>query len=514
MMASLCNALGPASWIILLMVLSSPCLLVKGQVCTSSEGGEAECRTSISPEIDDLKVFQKSIQTLLDSLHAEGGFLHPDVEIRRIVNADDEHEFRTGLFVKEDASTPLSKGDQVMNIPHDFMLHSDRTNNKDHNICFLAKTLAEERNLHRHNQSEYSEYMDFLEENALKKAKLPATWSMEANNYLTDVIDLHKLIAFDTYTFCFQTPEEEETEDSNSNDDSEDYNNMKDPNYWDENIEMALSRGMDSFMAPILELVDISNHPNKLNVILSRSRASEPAGWIVETLRDIQPGEKLSQGFASTVSTADFLGSYGYVAPYPQYWKFPQHQLGFIIMEEEPSAGRESDKQQYSVQWLSSIPDDDGFLFLTEQNNHATELREELRMTLAGEKISEELEKMSLYEIKTIYHLLDAKITAVTVAINAAEKERPEGESEHFIQEERYVIDNLDAERYLIYQCMTLVIMFQMDAFDSLEIKKSTYQTIEYKRDPKTNDICFFLDRVFQMCWVSFLEVTSRRSRK
>jgi hypothetical protein len=88
------------------------------------------------------------------------------------------------------------------------------------------------------------------------------------------------------------------------------------------------------------------------------------------------------------------------------------------------------------------------------------------------------------------------------VAIKAGTMARGE-ESDFLVGEEHLVINHLDDEYHLIYQCMTLVQKFNDDEYDTIEVLQSAYQTIEYQKDPKTDDICFYLDNVFQMCWVS-----------
>lgn len=464
--------------------------LANGQVCYA----DGTCQ---GPANDDEETaFRKAAQALIDDLHEDGGFFHPSLEIRRYLRDNDDSDFKIGLFVREDAK-PLSEGEKLFYIPHDHMLQSLRTNNIEYNVCLQAKKIARERNLHKRGQSEYGTYMDFLEKYVVGKAKIPGTWSDTAKSYLQSIVQIEGFTNLSQFYQCFQVEADEE----DRSDDEED--NMSDPKYWDENIELARSLGWETVMIPIYELVQHSNHPDKINVIDSRSLTSIRS-FNVETSRDIKPGEQLfhsMDGGDKKVGTTDIFRDCGFVEDYPRMWYFQQNDIAFIIKEEETEEGAE---QLYSIEWIGDFPDDDGVYFLQQNMDFFIDVQQEMfEMATEVRSTGTDLDKMSVHEIKMIHQYLDAMIKAMGVAVNAIDT--VEEESKYLVQEERYVINHLDDEFHRIYQCMSLVAEYNDDAFNDLEIMKSAYQKIEFLQDPETEDICFYLDNVFQMCWVSDL---------
>jgi hypothetical protein len=109
-------------------------------------------------------------------------------------------------------------------------------------------------------------------------------------------------------------------------------------------------------------------------------------------------------------------------------------------------------------------------------------------------------------ELKLIREFLSAYLTAMKMAVEKTAVYREDNESEYSVQEETVIINDLDSRLFQQYQCNTLIQRVFDGDFETIEIMRSAYQTITYYRDPKSDDVCLYLDGVYQQCVVSLLQ--------
>jgi hypothetical protein len=471
----------------------------KGQVCDSLNGVSP---SHTKEEEEDEQV----IQALTDWLQHHNGFLHPNLEIRRTNSntttsslQNRNHNF--GIFVQE----PIPQDEQLLYISSSTLIMSQRTPIHQFNTCHQAKALARERNLHRRGTSDYGPYLDFLERFVVNQVSLPGIYSDGAKDILESVVQIQHFTSLVPFRQCFLDHEDDD-------DDAEE--NRNDTEYWNENILVALSRGKDTVLCPVYDIINHSNRPDQINVEPTAS-VTAGHGFAVQALRDLQAGDELFYSYydASCMDcgndpyeygTPDLFRDYGFVEEYPQRWHFHDYSLNFAVHKKEKQQARPEEENQfvYTIEWMfGKLPDDDGLFFLEQHMENVLELQLDLQR-LAASNDPVLLDSVPPHELQMIHQYINALVIAMDVAIKAGTMARGE-ESDFLVGEEHLVINHLDDEYHLIYQCMTLVQKFNDDEYDTIEVLQSAYQTIEYQKDPKTDDICFYLDNVFQMCWVS-----------
>jgi hypothetical protein len=91
----------------------------------------------------------------------------------------------------------------------------------------------------------------------------------------------------------------------------------------------------------------------------------------------------------------------------------------------------------------------------------------------------------------------------VEMVVEASDKLRGEDKSEYAVQEETITLENVDNHLFQLYQCNTMIQKVFDGEFERIETLQSTYQKIDYYKDPLTNDRCLYLDNVYQQCIVS-----------
>lgn len=519
---------------------------VQGQVCKSDGVCEAEPKSDETRELEA----QAAVDALIQWVRDEGGFVHPKLEIRAIPverdaddtlerdeddaqdppddsdDSDDSQEpddsedtkqgYSFGLYVKENET--ILKGEQLLHFPQATVIaYSVKASLDMDNACLLADELATERNLHKEKKSAFGPYIDFLERFAVDQVDLPASWSPDAQDVLTKIVGQEFFASFTPYYRCFMF-DVVGAEAENTFYDSG-YENFGDPNYWDENIEVALSRRRNDLLVPIYDMISHSNDPNKINIItISDSHPGTSFG--VEAALDLSSGEEIQHsyglgtpafnhwfGFVDYgMGTVDMFRDFGFVEPYPQRWYYAEHSLDFAIREVSPNeiTNAATDKPNLEIVWLSdNIPDDDAMYTMDRQLDELDEIKEDILAWATPGSQSTLLNSASPYEIKSLYNFILAYITSVEMVVEASDKLRGEDKSEYAVQEETITLENVDNHLFQLYQCNTMIQKVFDGEFERIETLQSTYQKIDYYKDPLTNDRCLYLDNVYQQCIVS-----------
>lgn len=143
-------------------------------------------RTSLNPHSDDHEIdYSKQDETVRNLVQwsiAKGGFIHPQVEIRRWDPSDPTSYF--GAFV----NGPVKKGEELIKIPGsikiqlDDFFRADRFTYGD-TVCELAWALKKEYELGE--ESKYAPYIEYIKTQS--KHQIPAMWSDLGKHLMTKV---------------------------------------------------------------------------------------------------------------------------------------------------------------------------------------------------------------------------------------------------------------------------------------------------------------------------------------
>jgi hypothetical protein len=455
----------------------------------------------------------KVIQDLIDWVEAEGGFVHPSLEIRQRKssfihsnftdeNNDDDYS-QLGLFVKDGVS-PISKGTQILYIPRSTVMTSKEIGEYDrHNIRLLAETLTAHLKQQENNGTgPYGPYIHFLEEYVMEKTFVPATWSEMGKFALEYMIEDEGFTSFDEFLY---------------NDERD--AGIADNEEWEGTVQTIMTRSRENALAPIYDIIQHSNDKAKINVAVANGqnvsglagihrdgqKILTEEGFGVNALQNLNPGNELLHSFGGRkheylhdygymdfgLGMNDLLRDYGLVDTYPQRWYFSAHEIDIEIhlLHQE----NEGDEPNLELRWLlPSRPNDE---FLSDYGKILEEYLERRDMLSDAPDVHEIPE----YEFYTIWEYIQSYITALDLLIHEGNKDR-QGESDYITQEEMSIIDNIDKEYFQTYQCNTL---YYLENHDPLDFIQSSYQQVDFYFNNKTMDTCLYLDDVYQQCRVS-----------
>jgi hypothetical protein len=489
-------------------------MMVMAQVCT--EASDASCSTNINTD-DDIKVIEK-LQALTDWFRAQGGFFHPALEIRfsrleedDIIEDDDEPSYKFGLFVKSDAI--VKEGEQILYLSKNTLISMERKGlTRAEDICLISKELAVERIANQQQKCAFGPYIDFLEEFALGNVYLPAMWSNDGK-YLLSKIYPKLETTFQQYFNCVNNVIIPEV-DADSSDDYDDDSNMYDEVFWEKTLQMALSKSRNGMFCPIYDIIGHSNDPDKINVKNVDQIGSEAAnGFGVNAIRDISPGEEIfhSYGLGQArhiveygildfgMGTPDILRDFGILEMDQQRWYLETFQIDIAI--------RRKNATEPELIWLSDNQtiDDDAIYFISSEIERLKTVEEEM---IEGMKSNESamLHESEPLEQRISSQLLASMISAYGILLKEAKKMIVD-QSTYELNEEKFYINCIDNFYFQTYQCDTLTLDVWQNAFDEIDSFRSAYQQIDYYRNPKTEDVCLFLDGVYQQCMVSWSKI-------
>jgi hypothetical protein len=500
-------------------------VVVQGQVCELADGA---CSTPPDPSASESSNgdFQvaKDIMALINWLKESGGFMHDsleilaikreesdgdfrhkDMEIKTFSRGDDSPRYKFGLFVKNNAT--IKEGEQLFYYPPFSFIDLIQEFDQNEEICLLAERLAMERNRHaddRVNSTFFGPYIGFLEKYFVGKLWLPFTWTEKGKDVLETLFE--GIISLEGYRTCFP-------KDNAYSVDHEDYTNMEDQEYWDENIELVMSRTLStgSAMIPIFDLINHSSDPEIINLATTVEDIYVQEGFGVNALRDLKEGEELIHSFTQWKKernqdygfddygsgTKELFLVRGFIESYPQRWYFREHAIDVAL--------EKTDDNKVKLVWRSeTVPDDDAIFTLKTLQSDLDHAKETLDSWLkAPDDITTTFDRMEDHEFASIFHFIDAYHFAVSLIIQTTQDLKSENRSEYLLSEERYVIDALDDDYFQTYQCNHLLQKAVDGSFDEVEYVVSNYQKIVYYRERETNDTCLYLDGVYQQCTVS-----------
>jgi hypothetical protein len=494
-----------ALWIVPLIFHPSQLFWVSAQVCnTDADGGV--CEAELDKKHNDV---ESVLQSLFNWFRAEGGFIHPSLRVGyKLIPDDDGQEeddrddypsYSFGLFVKQNET--IAEGEKILYFPPHTMINVPRRGDfPSEDVCLLAQKLAQELFLHKTGESTFGPYVDFIERFALDEGNVPGTWSEAGRELLHEIDEDGDFFSFAEYHRCFEFNIFGE-EDDDEHEENQDLQNI---DHLNAVIEASLSRGRDDNLVPIYDMINHSNDPKKIN-IAKTAEIDTGKGFGVKATRAMKSEEEIvySYGFGNPtydydlgftyygIGTQELFRDYGFVEPYPQRWHFGAHGVDFAI--------REGQDKQLELVWLTGrTPDDDAVYFFKQEFR---------QFSIFLDNISSwQTFDVPAKELKLIREFLSAYLMAIKMAVEYTAVNRETNESEYSVQEETVIINDLDSRLFQQYQCNTLIQRVFDGDFETIETLRSAYQRITYYKDPQNDDVCLYLDDVYQQCVVSLLQ--------
>lgn len=425
------------------------------------------------------------LQSMIRSLQEnDGGFFNEEkIGVRRRIPSDSSSPL--GIFAKED----ISSDELLMKFPAEFLIRIEPTGSYDEDICLLKDELLDEMN--KGEDSQYKDYIDFL---ILQTPTIPAAWSDQGQFLLH-----HMLTETRNGVDRFLPPRDPTALYDITCYDDEDEIEQK-------LLHLTVMNGYDTLLAPIYDIINHSNHPNKVNVKNTSVRRKQ--GFEVSASKSIKQGEELlhsynhcfdCDGDSDVFGTPEVFRNHGFVEDYPQRYEL----IGGTFDEEDASYDivREADNS-LSLVWLKKPFFNGGRIpAMRRQLQRLEQFRSE-SLIPAKESLD-----------KTEWNLLNEYYEAFTVALSLAVSDAEADEfdeiydsdfdskDEYILPEDTHAIQKIDNFRDAIYQSETLILASQH--FHHIDSLQSEYQSIEYYKEPKTKDVCFYIDSIFQMCGVS-----------
>ncbi|CAJ1931008.1 unnamed protein product [Cylindrotheca closterium] len=550
------------SFFLVLLSLAISATNTNAQVCEADDG--KVCAAVDNNDTDELvksDELEESLQSLIDWIRGKGGYIHPSLSVGYSLLHNNElgrPTYRFGVFVK-DGEEKISEGEKLMSIPSETIIQVAREAEAEdvgEVLCLLADQLAFERHYNRIKEqtdgddddydtpagSSFEPYIKFLENYVVDHSNIPATWSAMGVATLRELFsrDPHFFPTFREFYRCFHFDVfGEGNDDRHSNDPM-----MNDVEYWDEVIEIAHAHGLPyNKLVPIFDLIQHSSDPQKINVeVTSASIVVDlKDNWEVVASRDLAPKEELRFSYytdykyggdnAMTKHSKDMFMNHGIVEDYPQQWTWEAHALTVGLDRRDTAVNDDDDDDtELALTWLGGdLPDDDTMYYLQTELSiwkqyYNVVASMETEATTSGEKKAENEEQeedddlILSFEKELLLKYIDAHMTALEMTIAAAMADRQSlNETEYQVQEEKFVINNVDSIYFNQYQCNTLIQRVFDHDFDTIEHFRSAYQQINYYRDPETDDVCLYLDGVYQQCvsyWPHYHELVVHKPAK
>jgi hypothetical protein len=359
-------------------------------------------------------------------------------------------------------------------------------------LCDLTHVLLKELKLEE--KSHFAPYVKFLQQREM--GQIPATWTEPAKELLREIVfpsaDKHELTDWIELGFA----------------DCIDLENK----FEEQALAMAVQRGWDSVLIPIYDMVNHMNDPEKLNTDNNSVYSAE--GLHVWASKTIEAGEELFVSYDNCADcfndrhqlggTTGILRDFGFVEPYPREFNFAGEEQIVVSVDEDDHDG----KTITYIDWLGNgeSPSYEQIVWMKEEYQRLMDFQHE-------SVLEERRDMMSEKEWNTIfqYHqalsaALDSAIENAIYDLNVVKDEDDSGCDKYgkcsvpwlMFADLNKEIESGDAYYRYIYQCETL--MYVTDDYETVGRSVSHYQSIAYYHDPKTKEMCFHIDGLFQQC--------------
>jgi hypothetical protein len=447
----------------------------------------------------------QQLQDIIYWVRSEGGFFNNKLEIRRADPADPTSYY--GIFAKE----TIQLNERIMTIESSSMMRHELGSYFDDKeesfqvLCGLTQRLLKELRLGV--KSMYAPYINYIL--GEEYGQIPATWSETGKAMLREIIDQGEE-GWDMTDWITNGFEGKCIKEGNA--------------FEIQALALAAQRGYHNLLIPLYDMANRSNDKEAINM---ENTSIDLDVMRVSASREIPAGQELLttyDGYTRCGSVADYWGTqailcnYGFVEPYPRKFKLgmdDEYLLEGFGGGQDLLLSVHENKQtkKLEVTWVNEeieSPD-------AEDIDWMKQYRRILEGRLHGGTLESKRNEIPKREWNVIFEYLEAILTAVDSAIETVmydlekydlDPANYEGECDkdgncsapwmsYADLDEPIEVDE-EKEYLFIYQSETLI--YGIDHFDHTGNSDSHYQSMDYWMEPRTKEMCFHIDTVFQMC--------------
>jgi len=429
----------------------------------------------------------KLISDQIDWLRAKGGTFNDKLEIRHADQSDPTSRY--GMYATGD----IPEDELLIEVPRSCLLTAgDDTGSYGGMWCPTVRNLIKE--MRKGDESDFAPYAKYLK--VQPHGQLPSAWSDAGKELLLEVLG--------------------QNDEDPSNDlrpaepiywiDSEWYQECKggdDP--FEQNAGLMLvQRGWDDIMIPVYDMM--SHRNGKWLNTKSNSVHEKTENVRVSASQDIKAGDEIYTTYnfcedcgnrgTKHFGTPEIFRDYGFVENYPQRWFLGRKGASFELDEEFDEDGTPTGA--IKLTWLAkNKPAGRSIGYMLKQFERLNNVA-----SYELENADESIPKNELASIKEYHKAATAAITHALNELDVDIDEHVEGcEGDTCAVTSRY--DDLgfreDDLDYAVYTCDTSVSM-SYEGFDKIDGVKSHYQSIDFVKDPKNDNVCFDISNIIQMC--------------
>ena len=337
---------------------------------------------------------EEHAKALISWLNKEGGYVHPNLQIRRVDPSDPTSYL--GFFV----DNFIPEGEVIMRVPRNMVLDSTEKN-PDVEVmnCKTVRNLINQIKLK--DESKYAPYVNFLTDTQLPS--IPVAWSQAGKDLLNHVIGNNNLMEEQLPPYSpphwLKWWQEER---NGSNDPLEEYAAL-----------FTIHRSWDDLMIPIF---DTMNHRNGRWVNTNSSDLRDTRIDVeVKASKDIKANDQLYLSYNRCETcgnriyeygTDQILWDYGFVEQMPQSFYFPEMDFGYRL--DETGSG-----EAYVTEWVYEEPSSDH-----------VETMKEMLMQISWKKATELSKQCGVndHEWETINNYVNALENGLKAAVKSIEK--------------------------------------------------------------------------------------------
>ncbi|CAB9519730.1 Putrescine N-methyltransferase [Seminavis robusta] len=450
-------------------------------------------------------------------IKALGGHVHDEIDIRQMVDANNNNVSEYRLFVKAD----IPIGTPLLVLPKETLIMTKAavpTHDEDKQCRrqLTARTLRHEMKLG--SKSQYAPYIQYLQD-ASPPSRVPtAAWSRPGKQLLNRLLSKAKQKEYDIM-------------DDDDKEEEEEY-------YWGMNIDLppehpaqdslmdALygscdlttkdmeTEGVESMLLlhqhawserneVMIPLYDMLQHRrgkdvNTLVEFFEDSYDNNNKGELMEVVikssRSIEKGEELFASYynkeAEDYGTPELFRDFGIVEAYPRAFYFHQTDVQFVLDAEESLIKNKKSDRAIFLRWLHQRPYDEDIQFLKRQLQ---------RLVLFASHLESPDPGIPDHEWELILQYYQAIVTAMDEAIYAYDDKNTPIVAEGGYAEYDMLEEKPDSLNYLQQTCDAPEIL-KFIGYNNTEKVQSQYQKVTFFAHNETNDTCFDLDGTVQIC--------------
>lgn len=345
------------------------------QQCVATDNNELGLREKTALLFGgNKKSNEEHAEALISWLKKEGGYFHPNLEMRRVDPSDPTSFF--GLFVNE----AIPEGDLIMRVPRNMVLDSNQEDPETEVMtCGTVRNLIDQLKLK--DESKYAPYVNYLLDTQppgcisawsqagkdlftritdpsdpfswVDKLKLKPQWSVAAKKFLSDVTGKPRRIIDLPPQNQFEWINEWHDSCNGSSDPLEEYAAL-----------IAIQRSWDDKLVPVFDTMSHGNG-HWLNTVHNDVHDTD-VDVEVKASRDIKVNEQIYTSYNRCEScgnrnfeygTDDILREYGFVEQMPQSFYWPDMGIGYRLDANLKESGKgKGYGKAFVTEWVYNEP--------------------------------------------------------------------------------------------------------------------------------------------------------------